>query len=76
MENQYKKQTLSARIDIFKNSLFAFEMHEAIMNDALLKEVHITANEPNSMDLIEVLLPFENTRILICPNIIDCTYNR
>jgi len=73
MENGYSKQSLSFRRDIFQNSLFAFEMHEAIMNDSLLKEVQTTANEPNSMDLIEVFLPFENTRMLICPNILEST---
>jgi hypothetical protein len=73
MDSGYSKQSLSDRRDFFRNSLFAFEMYEAIMNDTLLKEVQIIANEPNNFDLIEVILPFESTRMLICPNILDCT---
>lgn len=73
METGYRKQNLSTRRDIFRNSLFAHEIYEAIITDALLKEVKISSSEPNSLDLIEVTLPFEDTRMLISPNIIECT---
>jgi hypothetical protein len=73
MDSGYSKQSLSNKRDIFKNSLFAFEMYEAIINDTLLKEVQIKAEDPNMFDMIEVILPFENTRMLIYPNILEST---
>jgi len=73
MNTGYKKQNLSTKRDLFRNSLFAYEIYEAIICDTLLKEVNISSSEPNNLDLIEVTFPFEDTRMLISPNIIDCT---
>ena len=59
--------------DIFRDRLFALDIYESVVSNEILKNAGITANEPNNFDLIEIILPLENNRMLISPSILDCT---